>query len=149
MKDDEYFMQEALAQAQLAFDCDEVPVGAVLVKDNQIIARAHNQSITNNDPTAHAEILALREAASVLKNYRLIDTTLYVTLEPCAMCAMALVHARVKYLVFAASDPRTGACGSVFQIASDSNLNHQLNVSQGVLKLPGSDLLKTFFKNRR
>ena len=136
MKDDEYFMQEALAQAQLAFDCDEVPVGAVLVKDNQIIARAHNQSITNNDPTAHAEILALREAASVLKNYRLIDTTLYVTLEPCAMCAMALVHARVKYLVFAASDPRTGACGSVFQIASDSNLNHQLNVSQGVLKLP-------------
>lgn len=149
MKDDEYFMHEALAQAQLAFDCDEVPVGAVLVKDNQIIARAHNQPIKNNDPTAHAEILVLREAASGLKNYRLIDTTLYVTLEPCAMCAMALVHARVKRLVFATSDPRTGACGSVFEIVSDPRLNHQLNVSQDVLQSEASDLLKTFFKNKR
>lgn len=146
---DEEFMQEALAQARLAEAAGEVPVGAVLVKEGCIVAKAHNQPITECDPTAHAEIQVLRQAAKALGNYRLLDTTLYVTLEPCAMCAMALVHARVKRLVFAASDPRTGACGSVFQLASHEALNHRLIVESGVLAESSSALLQAFFRSRR
>ncbi|PIQ43998.1 MAG: tRNA adenosine(34) deaminase TadA [Gammaproteobacteria bacterium CG11_big_fil_rev_8_21_14_0_20_46_22] len=146
---DEEFMHEALAQARLAELAGEVPVGAVLVKEGHIIAKAHNQPISECDPTAHAEIQVLRQAAKALGNYRLLDTTLYVTLEPCAMCAMALVHARVKRLVFAASDPRTGACGSVFQLASNEALNHRLSIESGVLAESASSLLQAFFKSRR
>lgn len=149
MDHDALFMQEALKEAQKAFDLDEVPVGAVLVKEQKIIARGHNQTIEKHDPTAHAEICVLREAGIVLNNYRLLDTTLYVTLEPCAMCAMALVHARVKRLVFATEDPRTGACGSVFNLVDHQKLNHRLAVEKNILQVEASHLLTSFFHNKR
>jgi len=147
---DEQFMQRALAQAALAERIDEVPVGAVLVSAaGEVLAECHNQTISQSDPCAHAEILALREAGRKLGNYRLLDTTMYVSLEPCAMCAMALVHARVKRLVFAAADPKTGACGSVFNLIADSRHNHHVEVQSGLLQQEASAVLSAFFKAKR
>lgn len=146
---DAYWMQHALLLAEQAGRADEVPVGAVLVMNNQIIGQGFNQSIGSKDPSAHAEILALRQGAAHINNYRLLDTTLYVTLEPCAMCAGAIVHARIKRLVFAAKDPKTGAAGSIMNLVQDSRLNHQVSVESGILAEPCSKLLQDFFKIRR
>lgn len=146
---DEQFMREALALARQAEAAGEVPVGAVLVKDGAVIGAGWNHPIGAHDPTAHAEIAALRAGASALGNYRLMDTTLYVTLEPCAMCAGAMVHARVKRLVYGAADPKTGAAGSVFDLAQADALNHRLEVEGGVLAEECGALLKGFFARRR
>ncbi len=142
-------MSRALDLARLAQVAGEVPVGAVIVKNNSIIAEGFNRPIGDNDPTAHAEIVAMRAAAEALKSYRLLDTTLYVTLEPCAMCAGAMVHARIKQLVFGASDARVGAAGSVFNIARHAALNHRLEVVGGVLANDCATLLRDFFNARR
>lgn len=151
MRSDEYYMRLALAQASLAESLGEVPVGAVLVDTlkDRVISVGCNRTISNHDPCAHAEILCLKEAGKVLSNYRLLDLTLYVTLEPCAMCAMALIHARIKKLVFGASDLKTGACGSVFSLISDPRHNHRLEVQGGVLQDECSLMLSNFFKRRR
>ncbi len=146
---DELFMREALQLAQAAELAGEVPVGAVLVKDGQVIGRGRNSPIGNCDPSAHAEILALREAAAALGNYRLNNTCLYVTLEPCAMCAGSLVHARVARLVYAAADPRAGAAGSVFDLVQNPQLNHRMQVTAGVLAEPSRAMLQKFFRARR
>lgn len=147
---DVIFMQRAMLQASAAEAIDEVPVGAVLVgADGEILAEGHNLTISNSDPSAHAEMQVLREAGRKLANYRLIDTTLYVTLEPCAMCAMALVHARVKRLVFAASDPKTGACGSVFDLLADARHNHKVVVEGGLLGEQAGAMLSAYFKAKR
>jgi tRNA(adenine34) deaminase len=144
------YMRRALACAQAAAGAGEVPVGAVLVDEQgRVLAEAGNGPIASHDPTAHAEILVLRAAAARLGNYRLPGTTLYVTLEPCAMCAGALVHARVARIVYAAADPRTGACGSVFDIAASPALNHRVIVTSGVLADASAALLKGFFADRR
>lgn len=148
-KSDRHWMQQALALAQKAAEYGEVPVGAVLVKNDQQIAEAWNQPITLSDPSAHAEILAIRKAGEILKNYRLLDTTLYVTLEPCPMCAGALLHARIKRLVFGAFDPKTGAAGSACQLFHGSHVNHKIDVFGGVLSEACSLLIKDFFKSRR
>ena len=143
-------MRRALELAEGTGRNGEVPVGAVLVaRDGSVLAETANSPITRCDPTAHAEILALREAGERVGNYRLPGTTLYVTLEPCAMCAGALVHARVARLVFAAADPKTGACGSVFDIARSERLNHRIDVTAGVLEEDSARLLKAFFLERR
>lgn len=143
------FMAEALAQAQTAERAGEVPVGAVLVMDGTVVARAANAPIGRCDPTAHAEILSLRSAGERIGNYRLPGSTLYVTLEPCPMCAAALVHARVKRLVFGAADPKTGAAGSIMNLVQDARLNHRLIVQGGVLAGEAAELLKGFFRSRR
>ena len=149
IKSDQYWMQKALEQAKKAELLGEVPVGAVLVKNDQIIGQGFNQPINKSDPSAHAEIIALREAGQTVKNYRLVDTTIYVTLEPCAMCAMAMVHARVKSIVFATREPRTGAAGSLYQLLDNPSHNHQIEIISGVLKDESSEMLKQFFKKRR
>ena len=146
---DENFMRDALALAQSAWDLGEVPVGAVVVKDGAIIGRGFNRPITSNDPTTHAEIVALRDAALYLKNYRLTDCDLYVTLEPCAMCVGAMLHARLKRVVFGARDPKTGACGSVIDLPAEEKLNHHATFEGGVLTEECSQLLKAFFAQRR
>lgn len=147
---DGIFMQRALELAEYAAARGEVPVGAVLVaSDGTVLAEAANQPIHRHDPTAHAEVLALRAAGEKLENYRLPGTTLYVTLEPCAMCATALVHARVERLVIAADDPKAGACGSVFDLVRSDALNHRVTVTRGLLAKPASALLKDFFAARR
>ncbi len=143
------FMSRALELAREAERAGEVPVGAVIVKDGVIVGEGWNRPISTSDPTAHAEIVALRAAAQTVGSYRLLDTTLYVTLEPCAMCAGAMVHARVKRLVFAATDPRAGAAGSVFNIVQHSALNHRLTVDAGVMADSCSALLRGFFIARR
>ena len=143
------YMSQALKEAQKAFDADEVPVGAVIVHDDRIIARAHNQIKLLKDPTAHAEMIALTQAASYLANERLINTTMYVTIEPCSMCAGALVLARVKRLVYGADDPKTGACGSVANIADNKKLNHRVKIERGALEKECAALLKEFFKKKR
>ena len=142
-------MQLALEQARLAESAGEVPVGALIVQDEEILAIGHNQPIGLNDPTAHAEIQVLRQAASKIENYRLTGTTLYVTLEPCPMCIGAMVHSRVSRLVYGASDPRTGSAGSVFDLACNPALNHCIEVQSGVLAEECSDLLRRFFQSRR
>ncbi len=143
-------MRRALHWARKGEEAGEVPVGAVLVaEDGEILAEGYNQPITLCDPTAHAEILVLREAAQRIGNYRLGGTTLYVTLEPCPMCAGALVYARVRRLVFGAYDPKAGACGSLYNIVNDERLNHRLEVRGGVLAEEAADLLKSFFRERR
>ena len=142
-------MQRAFELAAIAEEKGEVPVGAVLVKDGQVIAEGFNQPIVNHDPSAHAEMVALRIAGEKLQNYRLVDTTLYVTLEPCAMCAMALVHARVTKVIFATPDPRTGAAGSVINILQNPNFNHQCILESGLLQEECSEQLKRFFRNKR
>jgi tRNA(adenine34) deaminase len=146
---DRYFMQRAIELAQQAEVENEVPVGAVVVKDGNIVGEGFNQPITHSDPSAHAEIVAMRNAGKKLNNYRLVDSTLYVTLEPCAMCAMAMVHARVKRVVFGAQDLKTGACGSVFSLINSPHHNHQIKVEGGLLAEPCSHLLSNFFKRRR
>jgi len=148
-KIDKSYMSEALKEAGKAFDSDEVPVGAVIVHEGKIIARAHNQIKLLKDPTAHAEMLAITQAASYLASERLIKTTIYVTIEPCSMCAGALVLARVKRLVYGASDPRTGACGSLFNITNNKKLNHRIKVTKGVLEKECAELLKEFFGKKR
>ncbi|BBP43052.1 tRNA adenosine(34) deaminase TadA [Thiosulfativibrio zosterae] len=146
---DAFWMSYAMDLAQKAEEAGEVPVGAVCVKDNQWVSEGFNAVIHQNDPTAHAEVLALRAAGQVIKNYRLIDLTLYVTLEPCSMCASALVHARVKRLVYGAKDLKTGAVDSVFQLTNSSLLNHKIESVQGVLEDKCSAQLSLFFKKRR
>jgi len=143
-------MERALACARRAAQQGEVPVGAVLVaEDGSVLAESGNAPIALHDPSAHAEVLVLRAGGAELGNYRLVNTTLYVTLEPCPMCAGALVHARVARLVYAAADPRCGSCGSVFNITQSSELNHRVEVTGGVLAEQSSELLKTFFSERR
>ena len=142
-------MQHALTLARKAEAEGEVPVGAVLVRNEELIGEGWNQPISGNDPTAHAEIQAMRDAAQRISNYRLLDTTLYVTLEPCPMCAGAMVHARVGRVVFRATDPRTGAAGSVFNLLQAEALNHQAEVEGGVLADECSIMLRDFFRNKR
>jgi len=146
---DEYWMQQALMLAQKAELQDEVPVGAVIVKDNQLIAEGWNQPIQNNDPSAHAELTAMRNAGQALNNYRLTDTTLYVTLEPCSMCVGAMIHARVNRLVFGAYDMRTGATGSAINLIDDAIHNHQVAVQGGVMEEECKIILQSFFRRIR
>jgi tRNA(adenine34) deaminase len=143
------FMQEALAEARSAASADEVPIGAILVQDGKIIARSGNRTIRECDPTAHAEVMVLREGARLLGNYRLADTTLYVTIEPCSMCAGAIIQARVPRLVYGADDPKGGAVRSCFEILSHPKLNHQVKVTTGVLADDAASLLQSFFAARR
>lgn len=143
------FMQAAFALAQQAQACGEVPVGAVVVRHGIIIGRGYNRPISAADPAAHAEIMALRDAGSHLSNYRLLDCSLYVTLEPCAMCIGAIFHARIQRLVFGAADPKTGACGSVIDLPAEPRLNHHLQVTAGIMAQETSTLLKQFFAQRR
>ncbi len=147
--DDTLFMQVALELAHEAASADEVPVGAVVVRDGQIIGRGFNQPIARHDPTAHAEVMALRAAATHSGNYRLPGCTLYITLEPCLMCCGAIMHARIARVVFGASDPKTGAAGSVMNVFSDARLNHHTEASGGVLAQECSALLSGFFVARR
>ena len=142
-------MQAALAEARLAAEAGEVPIGAVVVQNGAILARGQNRVIRDLDPTAHAEIVALRDAAGSIGNYRLIDCTLYITLEPCAMCAGAMIHARIERLVFAAADPKAGAAGSVLSVLNHPQLNHQMRVEQGILADESAEILRTFFRERR
>jgi tRNA(adenine34) deaminase len=146
---DEYWMRRALQLAQYAESKGEVPVGAVMVKDNTLIAEGWNQPISSRDPTAHAEIVALRAAGCRVDNYRLVDTELFVTLEPCVMCAGALMHARVKRLVYGAKDPKSGADLSVFQLLQDNRFNHRLEVSGGILADECGQILSRFFQAKR
>jgi len=148
MSDTEY-MQRALALAREAAAVGEVPVGAVVVRDGEIIGEGYNRPISTHDPSAHAEIVALRAAATRLGNYRLLDTTLYVTLEPCVMCAGAIIHARVTRLVFGAPDPKTGAAGSAFDVFTSAVTNHKVMVSGGLLVDECGTLLSEFFRARR
>jgi tRNA(adenine34) deaminase len=145
----ERYMQLALAQAERAWALGEVPVGAVVVKDGEVIATGYNQPIGSHDPTAHAEIVALRAAAEKLGNYRLPGCELYVTLEPCVMCSGAMMHARLARVVYAAVDPKTGACGSVLDLFAQERLNHHTEVVGGVLAEQASAMLKGFFAERR
>jgi len=149
MNNDEKWMALAIKQAVKANTEGEVPVGAVIVKDGQLIAKAHNQPISTNDPTAHAEIQVLRAAGKIHKNYRLIDTTIYVTLEPCAMCLAAMMHARIKRMVYGTSDPKTGVCGSRVDLTTESFFNHEIEISGDVLEKECMELLQSFFKSRR
>ncbi|MGO8932695.1 MAG: tRNA adenosine(34) deaminase TadA [Terracidiphilus sp.] len=142
-------MQAALAEARLAAEAGEVPIGAVVVHNGAIIARSQNRVLRDVDPTAHAEIVALRAAAAALGNYRLSGCTLFVTLEPCAMCAGAMIHARIDRLVFAAADPKAGACGSVLSVLNHPRLNHQIQMDQGILAEESAELLRNFFRERR
>jgi tRNA(adenine34) deaminase len=146
---DDVWMTEALAEAVLAEANGEVPVGAVVVLNDRIIGRGHNRPISQNDPTAHAEMIALRDAARTLNNYRLSGTTLYVTVEPCLMCMGALLQARVRRLIFGCYDPKAGAAGSLYNVSNDPRLNHQLEVTTGVCDDESRDLLQRFFRKRR
>jgi len=146
---DDYFMRLALREAERALEHDDVPIGAVLVREGEVIAAAHNERELRQDPTAHAEIIALRQAAEAIGSWRVLDTVVYVTLEPCAMCAGAMIHARLDRLVFAAADPKAGACGSVLSVLNHPQLNHQMQVEQGILADESSELLRGFFRERR
>ena len=143
------FMQAALAEARQAAQAGEVPIGAVIVRDGAILATGQNCVLRDLDPTAHAEIVALRAAAAAVGNYRLGGCTLYVTLEPCSMCAGAMIHARLARLVFAAADPKAGAAGSVLAVLNHPQLNHQMLVEQGILADESAELLRSFFRERR
>lgn len=147
--DDAFFMALALEQAQKAWNMGEVPVGAVVVKEGRVVAFGSNQPIAAHDPTAHAEIVALRAAAQVLGNYRLPGCDLYVTLEPCVMCAGAMMHARLSRVIFGATDPKTGTCGSIIDLFAQERLNHHTEVVGGVMAQECSALLKDFFVQRR
>ena len=146
---DEQWMKIAIDEAHLAMDENEIPVGAVLVKENKLIAQAHNQPIRKSDPTAHDEIEALRKAGEILHNYRLQKTTLYVTLEPCTMCLGAMIHARIERVVFGASDPKSGVCGSSADLSNEKFFNHRIKVSSGILEEDCKKILQSFFKLRR
>lgn len=147
--EDEVLMREAIALARQAGACDEVPVGAVVVQDGRIVGRGFNAPISRHDPTAHAEIAALRDAARALGNYRLAECDLYVTLEPCAMCAGAMFHARIRRVVFGAADPKTGVCGSTIDLFAQPRLNHHATVTGGILAEECGALLSSFFAARR
>tara|TARA_B110000008_G_scaffold243434_1_gene252498 strand:- start:1156 stop:1605 length:450 start_codon:yes stop_codon:yes gene_type:complete len=149
MTKDKKWMQIAIHEATKAEEEGEVPVGAVLVKDEQLIAKAHNQPISNKDATAHAEIQLIRAAGKELQNYRLNGSTLYVTLEPCAMCFGAIIHARVSRIVFGAYDPKTGVCGSSVDLTNSNCFKHKVNITKGILESECSTLLQAFFKSRR
>ena len=146
---DRQYMQMAIEQAQLAAQSGEVPVGAILVRDGQVLAKTFNKPIANHDPSAHAEMLALREAALTQENYRIPGSTLYVTLEPCAMCSGAMLHARIDRVVDGAADPKTGAAGSVLDLFSSKQINHQTSVEGGIMSEECGQLLRDFFKGRR
>jgi tRNA(adenine34) deaminase len=146
---DELWMEEALRAAQRALEAGEVPVGAVVVCDSQIVGRGWNRNLTDSDPTAHAELVALREAGATLGNHRLGACELFVTIEPCPMCAGAMVHARLKRLVYGAEDPKAGAVHSVLQVLNHPQLNHRIEVRRGVLAGRCAELLQTFFRTRR
>ena len=149
MNNDEYWMQQAMQVAQQAQARGEVPVGAIIVRDNKCLAQSGNQSITDHDPTAHAEISAIRSAAKQINNYRLLDTTLYVTLEPCMMCAGAMLHARIQRLVFGAYDHRTGVAGGCFDWLLDEKHLHKITITGGVMKNECAQMLQDFFKAKR
>ena len=146
---DELFMEEALRSAQRALEAGEVPVGAVVVCAGKIVGRGSNRNLTDSDPTAHAEVVALRQAGAALRNHRLEDCELFVTIEPCAMCAGAIVHARLKRLIYGADDPKAGAVQSVMQVLNHPKLNHRMEVRGGVLTGRCAEILQTFFKSRR
>jgi tRNA(adenine34) deaminase len=147
--DDLEAMQLALAEARKAAEAGEVPIGAIVTTSNSIVGFGQNRTLRDFDPTAHAEIVAIREAAAVLGNYRLAGCTLYVTLEPCAMCAGAMIHARIDRLVYAAADPKAGACGSVLAVLNHPQLNHKIRVEQGIAADESAELLRSFFRERR
>jgi len=147
--DHNHWMQLALEQARLAEVSGEVPVGAVVVKDDQLIATGYNQPIESHDPSAHAEIIALRAAGEILDNYRLPECRLYVTIEPCVMCAGALVYARIKHLIYGANDLKAGACGSVISIINHEKLNHTMEVTSGVMKMNCQKVIQDFFRKKR
>jgi tRNA(adenine34) deaminase len=149
MKNDHDFMRIALEEAQIAYSAGEVPVGAVLVLDGQVISRAHNSPITLNDPSAHAELLALRQAGKMLGNYRLVGADLYVTLEPCIMCAGAIVQARLARVIFGARDPKCGAVTSLYNILTDERLNHQVEITEGILQEECGEIMSRFFRQKR
>jgi tRNA(adenine34) deaminase len=149
METDEKWMRLALEEAVLALESEEVPVGAVIVRGEQLLAQAHNSPITLNDPSAHAEILAIRRAAAVLGNYRLAGTTLYVTLEPCLMCAGAILHARIGRIVFGAADPKGGSVVSLYRLFDDRRLNHTVAVTEGILQEACAEILSGFFRAKR
>lgn len=149
MSNDELWMRYALQLAEKAWEQQEVPVGAVLVRGGIMLGEGYNQTLQQHDPSAHAEIMALRAAGQQVGNYRLPDSTLYVTLEPCAMCAGALVHARIERVIFGAFDPKTGAAGSVFNLLDDERHNHQVMVQGGVLQAACAEQLQAFFRERR
>ena len=150
MRNDDAFMRQALAEAHLAAREDEVPVGAVLVThDGAVLARTHNQTIARRDPTGHAEIIALREASQAVGNFRLLNTTIYVTIEPCIMCAGALLQARVARIVFGAWDPKWGGAGSLYNLADDARLNHTISVQGGVLEEECRAVMQDFFRGKR
>jgi tRNA(adenine34) deaminase len=149
MTKDEQWMKIAIEEAKLAMNENEIPIGSILVQNEKIIAKAHNQPIGNNDPTAHAEIQLLRKAGKQKENYRLIGSTLYVTLEPCAMCFGAMIHARIERIVFGALDPKTGVCGSCMNLNNENFFNHKISITGGVLEKESSDLLRLFFKSLR
>jgi len=146
---DEVFMREALGLARQAGEAGEVPVGAVVVKDGAVVGRGHNRPIASRDPTAHAEVMALRDAAERVGNYRLADCILYVTLEPCAMCAGAIMNARINRVVYGAADPKSGACGSVVDLFAENRLNFHTTVTGGALAGEAAKLLQDFFSMRR
>ena len=150
MPDHELYMRMAIGHAETARDHDEVPVGAVVVAETgEVLASAFNQPVSSSDPTAHAEILALRRAGAGISNYRLLNTTLYVTIEPCLMCMGAVIHARVKTLVFGAADPKWGAAGSLYNFAQDSRLNHRPEIISGICETSCRQLIQSFFSTRR
>nr|WP_217509704.1 tRNA adenosine(34) deaminase TadA [Hafnia paralvei] len=146
---DAYWMKQALALAQKAWDQGEVPVGAILVLDDEVIGQGWNRPITRHDPTAHAEIMALQQGGQIVQNYRLLNATLYVTLEPCVMCAGAMVHSRIKRLVYGASDLKTGAAGSLLDVLRHPGMNHQIEITAGVMANECSEMLSQFFQQRR
>lgn len=148
-RSDELWMEEALREAQRARALGEVPVGAVVVLDGRVIGRGCNRPITENDPTAHAEILALREAGEEMRNYRLVDCELFVTVEPCAMCAGAITHARIRRLIYGADDPKAGGVQSVVEVLNHQGLNHQVEVTAGVLAGRSREILQAFFREKR
>jgi tRNA(adenine34) deaminase len=149
MSTDYNFMKIALEEAEVAYSRGEVPVGAVLVQGGNILARAHNSPIANNDPSAHAEILALRQAAKKIGNYRLMGAELFVTLEPCVMCAGAIVHARIERVIFGARDPKCGAVVSLYNILDDKRLNHQVRITEGILSKECGEIMGRFFQGKR
>ncbi|MBN1384889.1 MAG: tRNA adenosine(34) deaminase TadA [Elusimicrobia bacterium] len=146
---DIFFMREAIREAKKAEKEDEVPIGCVIIKDNKILARAHNQTLKRNDPTAHAEILAIRKVGNKLRNYRLASCSMYVTIEPCPMCAGALIWARIKKVIYGASDKKAGSCGSVINIVHNRKFNHIVEVKNGILGAECAGLLQRFFRKKR
>ena len=146
---DSDFMKVALIQAQKSYNIDEVPIGAVLVHEQKILAKAHNQTISLSDPSAHAEILAIRKAAKNNKNYRLPGVTIYVTIEPCIMCMGALIHARIKRIVFGDRDTKWGGCGSLYHLECDKRMNHSIQVTEGICEKECRVLIQEFFQNKR